>query len=88
MAATSHHPRRSWAGPLWAGARYAAENTPPERDRVVDVLRSFSLMVVVFGHLMMALVVWSRVLLCGRHCQPNLLDTGVVKGGELADVDE
>ena len=59
MAATSHHPRRSWAGPLWAGARYAAENTPPERDRVVDVLRSFSLMVVVFGHLMMALVVWS-----------------------------
>lgn len=50
--------RRSWAGPLWAGARYAAENTPADRDRVVDVLRSFSLMVVVFGHLMMALVVW------------------------------
>ena len=51
-------PRRSWLGPLWAGARAAALNTPPERDRVVDVLRSFSLMVVVFGHLLMAMVVW------------------------------
>jgi len=58
MSDQNYPRRRSWAGPLWAGARYAAENTPPDRDRVVDVLRSFSLMVVVFGHLMMALVVW------------------------------
>ena len=49
---------KSWAGPLWAGAKFAAAHTPPERDRVVDIMRSFSLMTVVFGHLMMALVVW------------------------------
>jgi hypothetical protein len=65
MPEESATPRRSWAGPLWSGARYAAVNTPPDRDRVVDVLRSFSLLVVVFGHLLMAMVVW-------RHDIPHL----------------
>ncbi len=35
-----------------------AEHTPPERDRVVDLLRSTSLAVVVLGHLLMAVVIW------------------------------
>jgi hypothetical protein len=51
---------RSLAGPLWSAARKAARNTPEERDRAVDLMRSFSLLTVVFGHLFMALVVWKQ----------------------------
>lgn len=46
------------AGPLWRRAKAAAAATPPERDRVVDLLRSGSLAVVILGHVVMALVVW------------------------------
>lgn len=37
-----------------ATARYLAENTPSDRNRYVDFLRAFSIMVVVFGHWLMA----------------------------------
>lgn len=39
-------------------ARSVAEGTPPERDRVIDAVRAFALVVVVFGHLLMAVVYW------------------------------
>lgn len=35
-----------------------AEATPQSRDRYVDFLRAFSIMVVVFGHWLIAVVVW------------------------------
>ncbi len=39
-------------------SRQDVERTDPSRDRVIDTLRAFSLTVVVFGHVFMALVVW------------------------------
>ena len=47
---------------LWRSYPSAAEleaRTPPDRDRVVDLVRGLSLLVVVFGHSFMALVVFS-----------------------------
>jgi hypothetical protein len=38
--------------------RRVAESTPPQRDRVIDAVRGISLFVVVFGHLLMAVVYW------------------------------
>ena len=38
-------------------ARAAAE-TPPDRDRVVDGARAAALLVVVVGHVLMAVVAW------------------------------
>lgn len=38
--------------------RSVAEGTPPERDRIIDAVRAFALVVVVFGHLLMAVVYW------------------------------
>lgn len=35
-----------------------AEDTPPHRDRIIDAVRGFALVVVVFGHLLMAVVYW------------------------------
>ncbi|MDP1711834.1 MAG: acyltransferase [Candidatus Nanopelagicaceae bacterium] len=36
----------------------AAEDTPADRDRVVDAARAFSLLIVVIGHALMAVVAW------------------------------
>ena len=38
--------------------RSVAEGTPPGRDRLLDAVRAFALLVVVFGHLLMAVVFW------------------------------
>ena len=38
--------------------RTAAESTPAQRDRIIDAIRGVSLFVVVFGHLLMAVVYW------------------------------
>jgi hypothetical protein len=38
--------------------RSTAEGTPESRDRVIDAVRAASLFVVVFGHLLMAVVYW------------------------------
>jgi hypothetical protein len=43
---------------VWQASRRAIDETPPERDRVVDLLRVASLMVVVFGHVLMAVARW------------------------------
>ena len=43
---------------IQATARAAAEHTPDDRDRVVDLLRAASLVVVVLGHILMANVAW------------------------------
>lgn len=43
---------------IWRLAGEAAANTPPGRDRVVDLLRGASLAVVVLGHTLMAVVEW------------------------------
>ncbi|NLA36316.1 MAG: acyltransferase [Actinobacteria bacterium] len=43
---------------IWALAGEAAANTPPGRDRVVDLLRGVSLAIVVLGHTLMAVVEW------------------------------
>ncbi len=43
---------------LWRAAGSAVPNTPPARDRVVDLLRVGSLLIVVFGHILMAVVTW------------------------------
>lgn len=40
-----------------AGARRVADSTPPDRNRVVDMMRVVSILVVVFGHWLMAAVV-------------------------------
>lgn len=42
---------------LLTRARDAAERTPPDRDRLVDALRVFAMLVVVVGHWLMA-VIW------------------------------
>lgn len=55
---------------IWRVAGRAAEATPPERDRVVDLVRSASLVVVVLGHMLMAVVVWDD----GTPRIRNLLD--------------
>lgn len=39
--------------------REAARTTPPERDRLLDALRGFSLIAVVLGHVAMAMVAWT-----------------------------
>ncbi len=44
---------------IWRAADDVARETPPNRDRVVDFLRSASIAVVVLGHLIMAVVVWN-----------------------------
>jgi Acyltransferase family len=38
--------------------RSVAEGTSPDRDRLLDAVRAFALLVVVFGHLLMAVVYW------------------------------
>ncbi|MBU1228204.1 MAG: acyltransferase [Actinobacteria bacterium] len=38
--------------------RRLAEQTPPDRDRYVDFLRGFSILVVVLGHWLIAVVTW------------------------------
>ncbi len=38
--------------------RATADSTPPGRDRILDAVRGFALLVVVFGHLLMAVVYW------------------------------
>ena len=43
---------------LRATAREAALATPPERDRVIDLIRGFSILGVVGGHVIMAIVRW------------------------------
>ncbi len=43
----------------YPSARELDEQTPPSRDRVVDLVRGASLLVVVFGHSFMALVVFT-----------------------------
>jgi len=43
---------------LWQQAMSAAEQTPPERNRYVDLLRAFSISVVVLGHWLMAAPSW------------------------------
>ncbi len=43
---------------LWRATERAVTDTPAERDRVVDLLRIGSLLVVVFGHVLMALARW------------------------------
>lgn len=40
-------------------SKSAVERTPADRDRVIDLVRAFSINVVVFGHLLMALVKWT-----------------------------
>ena len=55
-------PRRASLTTPWRAYPSAAEmlaRTPAERDRVVDLVRGFSLLVVVFGHSFMALVVFT-----------------------------
>ncbi len=54
---------------LVAQARRLSAGTPPDRDRVVDLLRASSLVVVVLGHVLMALVTWPD----GRPVLDNLL---------------
>jgi hypothetical protein len=54
---------------LWHVAGSASRNTPATRDRVVDLLRVGSLLVVVFGHILMAVVTWRG----GRPTIGNLL---------------
>lgn len=66
---------RNWEGlvpgvRIWRVAGDAAAATPPERDRAVDLIRSFSLAVVVIGHMLMAVVVWNAA----RPKVLNLLD--------------
>jgi len=39
--------------------RQAANDTPPDRDRLLDALRGFSLIAVVLGHVAMAMVAWT-----------------------------
>ena len=52
--------------PSWAAMKVlpnvsqAAENTPEHRDRIVDAVRGVSLVVVVFGHLLLAVVYWPQ----------------------------
>lgn len=43
---------------LWPPISRAAASTPPDRDRVIDAVRGASLVVVVFGHLLLAVVYW------------------------------
>ena len=48
-----------WPGlRLWQATSRAPEETPPTRDRVVDLLRAGSLMVVVLGHVLMGVARW------------------------------
>jgi hypothetical protein len=44
---------------LLTRARDAAERTPPDRDRLVDAIRVFAMLVVVIGHWLMA-VIWLK----------------------------
>jgi hypothetical protein len=44
---------------IWAMAGDVARETPSDRDRVVDFVRSASLVVVVLGHILMVVVVWN-----------------------------
>ena len=43
---------------VWRQSATAASETPPTRDRVVDLLRVGSLLVVVLGHILMVIVRW------------------------------
>ena len=43
---------------IWPPISAAASSTPPDRDRVIDAVRGASLVVVVFGHLLLAVVYW------------------------------
>ncbi len=43
---------------LWPPVSAAAASTPADRDRVIDAVRGASLVVVVFGHLLLAVVYW------------------------------
>lgn len=44
-----------------------AAATPPDRDRYVDFLRGFSILVVVFGHWLIAAVTWRDGVIDGRN---------------------
>jgi fucose 4-O-acetylase-like acetyltransferase len=44
-----------------------AAATPPDRDRYVDFLRGFSILVVVFGHWLIAAVTWQNGTIQGRN---------------------
>jgi hypothetical protein len=48
------------AAALLPPVRSVAERTPPGRDRVIDAVRGVSLVVVVFGHLLMLCVYWPQ----------------------------
>jgi hypothetical protein len=43
---------------VWRQSADISAETPPDRDRVVDLLRAGSLLVVVFGHVLMVVVRW------------------------------
>jgi hypothetical protein len=43
---------------VWRASERATSETPPDRDRVVDLLRIGSLLVVVLGHVLMVVVRW------------------------------
>lgn len=43
---------------IWPPIGSTAARTPPDRDRVIDAVRGASLVVVVFGHLLLAVVYW------------------------------
>jgi hypothetical protein len=45
---------------IWRRSAPVAAATPESRDRVVDLLRAASLAVVVFGHALMAVVLWQH----------------------------
>ena len=51
-------------------ARSVADSTPPSRDRVIDAVRGLSLVVVVLGHLIMAMAFWPED---GRPLMGNLM---------------
>ncbi|HET9441739.1 MAG TPA: acyltransferase family protein [Acidimicrobiales bacterium] len=53
--------------PILADATAIDAATPPDRDRVVDLLRVVSLAVVVLGHWLLAAVVWEDGRLGGRN---------------------
>src|SRR5437867_354717 len=55
--ATAHGLTSPWRA--YPSAAELEARTPADRDRVVDLVRGFALVVVVFGHSFMALVVFS-----------------------------
>ncbi|MEA1902406.1 MAG: acyltransferase family protein [Actinomycetota bacterium] len=56
---------------FWSTAKRLAEQTPPDRNRVVDLMRVVSILVVVFGHWLMAAIT---------------IDSGELKPGHLLEL--